>query len=62
MDQKKIRKAQKRKNYWRVVKSQLKEEYVIENVVVGQIIVEEDTSAHIIVKLNLNTNVKVKPE
>ena len=36
------------------MKSQLKEEYVIENIVVGQTIVEEDMKVDIIVKLNLN--------
>jgi len=38
------------------VKSQLKEEYVIRNIVMGQTIVKED----IIIKLNLNINVKIK--
>jgi len=42
------------------VKSQLKEEYVIENIVVCQRIVEEDVPVDIIVKLNLNINVKIK--
>jgi len=42
------------------VKSQLKEEYDIENIVVGQMISKEDTSVDIIVKLNLNINVKIK--
>jgi len=36
-----------------IVKSQLKEEYVIENIVVGHTIIEEHT-VDIIVKLNLN--------
>ena len=38
------------------MKSQLKEEYVIENIVVCQTIIEED----VIVKLNLKINVKIK--
>ena len=38
------------------MKSQLKDEYVIENFVVGQMIVDVD----IIVKLELNINVKIK--
>jgi len=42
------------------VKSQLKEEYVIENIVASQTTIEEDTSVDIIVKLNLNINVKIK--
>jgi len=42
------------------VKSQLKEEYVIENIVVGQIIVEEDTPLDTIVKLNLKIDVIIK--
>jgi len=45
------------------MKSQLKEEYVIENIVIGQTIIAEE---HIIVKLNLNINAKrfyrTKPE
>ena len=48
-NQKKIIKSQKAK---------LKEEYLIENIVVGQMIIEVD----IIVKLNLNINVKIKPK
>ena len=47
-DQKKIIKSQRE-----IVKSQLKEEYVIENIIVGQTIIEEHT-VDIIVKLNLN--------
>ena len=43
-----------------IVKSQLKEDYVIENIVMGQTIIEEDTPMDIVVKLNLNINVKVK--
>jgi len=43
------------------LKSQLKEEYVIENIVVGQMIVKEYTPVDIIFKLNLNINVKIKP-
>ena len=42
--------------------SQLKEEYVVENIVVGQMIVEEDTLVDIIVKLNINLKIKLKPE
>ena len=42
------------------MKSQLKEEYVIENIVVGQIIVEEDTPLDTIVKLNLKIDVIIK--
>jgi len=42
------------------VKSLLKEEYVIENIVVGQMINEEDTLADIMVKLNFKINVKIK--
>jgi len=37
------------------VKSQLKEEYVVENIVMGH----EDMSVDIVVKLNLNINVKI---
>jgi len=48
------------KNNGEIVKSQLKEEYVIENNVVGQTNVEEDTLVDIIVKLNFNINVKIK--
>ena len=59
-DQKKIIKSQKSKNIGEIVKSQLKEEYVIENIVVSQTTIEEDTSVDIIVKLNLNINVKIK--
>ena len=44
------------------VKSLLKEVYVTENIVVGQTIVKEDTQVDIIVKLNFNINVKIKPE
>jgi len=44
------------------VKSQIKEEYVIENINAGQRIVEEDTPVDIIVKLNLNITVKIKYE
>ena len=39
-----------------MVKSQLQEEYVRENIVIGQTIVNED----IIVKLNLKINIKIK--
>ena len=42
------------------MKTQLKEEYVIENIVMDQTIVEEDISVDFIVKLNLNINVKIK--
>ena len=42
------------------MKSQLKEEYVIENIVVGQTFVNKDTPVDSIVKLNLNINVKIK--
>ena len=42
------------------MKSQLKEEYVIENIVMGHTIIEEDMLVDIIVKLNLNINVKIK--
>ena len=42
------------------MKSQIKEEYVIENIVMDQMIVEEDPPVDIIVKLNLNINVKIK--
>ena len=59
-DQKKIRKAQKRKNYWRDCEIQLKEEYVIENIVVGQTIIKENMLLDIIVKLNLNIYVNRK--
>ena len=41
-DQKKIIKSLKSKTIGEIVKSQLKEEYVIENIVVGQTIVKED--------------------
>jgi len=58
--QKKITKAQKSLSIGEIVKSQLKEEYILENIVVGQTIVEEDTPVDIIVKLNLNINVKIK--
>jgi len=34
----------------------------MENIVVGQTVVEEDTLMDIIVKLNLNINVKIKYE
>ena len=44
------------------MKSQLKEEYVIENIVVGQTILEESLVVNIIVKLNLNISEKIKPE
>jgi len=43
-----------------IVKSQLKEEYVKENTVVGQTIVKEDTLVDIIVKLNTNVKIKYK--
>jgi len=36
--------------------------YVIKSIVVGQTIVKEDTLLDIIVKLNLNINVKIKSE
>jgi len=57
-DQKKIVKAKKCKTIGGIVKSQRKEEYVIENIIVGQTIVEEDTPVDIIVKLNFNIKVK----
>ena len=41
------------------MKSQLKEEYV-KNIVMDQMIVEEDLSVDIIVKLNLNIKIKHK--
>jgi len=41
------------------VKSRLKEEYVIENIVVGQMIIKESLIVNIIVKLNLNIDVKI---
>ena len=59
-DQKKMIKSQKSKTIRDVVKSQLKEEYVIENIIVGQTIIAEDMSVDIIVKLNLNINIKIK--
>jgi len=58
-DQKKIIKAQKAK-LLEIVKTQLKEEYVIKNIVVGQTIIEEELLVDIIVKLNLKINVKIK--
>jgi len=57
-DQKKMIKSQKIKTTGAIVNFQIKEEHVIENIVVGQMIVEVD----IIVKLNLNINVKIKYE
>ena len=59
-DQEKIMKAPKSKIIGKIMKSQLKEEYVIENIIVGQMIVEEDTPVDSIVKLNLNITVKIK--
>jgi len=53
-------KAENSKTIGGIVKSRLKEDYVIENVVVGQTIVEEDTPVDIIVKLNLNIKVKIR--
>ena len=60
-DQKKMIMSQKSKTIGEIVKSQLKEEQVIENIVMGQTIIEEDTSMDIImiIKLNLNINVKI---
>jgi len=39
-EQKKIRKSQKSKTNGEIMKSQLKEKHVIENIVVGQMIIE----------------------
>jgi len=60
-DQEKIIKAQKSRAIREIVKSQLKEEYVLENIVMCQTIIEKDMPVDIIVKLNLNINVKIKP-
>jgi len=57
-DQKKI--IQSQKVIRDIVKSQLKEEYVKENIVVGQTITEEDTPVDIILKLNLKIDVNIK--
>ena len=59
-DQKKIIKSQKSKTIGEIAKSHLKEEYVIENNVMSQTIIKEVVD--IIVKLNLNISVKIKPE
>ena len=48
------------KSIGKIVKSQRKEEYVIENIVVSQRIIKDDTPVDIIVKLNLIINVKIK--
>ena len=55
-------KAENSKTIGGIVKSRLKEDYVIENVVVGQMIAEEDKPVDISAKLNLNITVKLKPE
>ena len=59
LNQKKIIKSQNSKTIGEIVKSQLKKEYVIENIVMGQTFVNKDTPVDI-VKLNLNINVKIK--
>ena len=47
-------------NIREIVKSQLKGEYVIDNIVMGQTIIEEDKPVDMIVKQNLNIDVKIK--
>jgi len=47
--------APKSKTIGEIVKSQIKEEYVVETIAMSQMIIED-----IIVKLNLNINVKIK--
>jgi len=58
-NQNKMIKAQKSWTIGEIVKSQLKEGYVIEDTVLGQTIDEEDTLVDIIVKLNWNINMKI---